>query len=750
MNEEQGTAIDKEEFKGKSGEYTRWMEEIRLAKDVEKDWRKDVDIAVCTFRSDTKVRGNANADYDTLDSPNRAFNILWANVETKRPALYNSPPRPDIRRRHRDKDKLGRAISEVLERCVSYVVDNEDMDTVNKAAVNDMLLPGRAITRVKYISTMAPVEKEMLETDEVSKDENIETETVDEEVVDQQIRFDQVQWDAFNHGPGKCWDEVTWVSYEHRMTKDMVEEKWGEEIAKEISYNLSVDTTRTNNDDESDLDDTDETIFKRARIYEVWDKDERKVIWIAEGRTKGPISVDDDPLGLKNFFDIARPLYAIESSTSLIPITEYSQYIYLASDLEDITKRIRRIISACRVRGIYDSSLAELGKLFDSNDNEYVPAEDLSRLIENGGLEKAIWTIPIQQIAETLQILKQQRRDLVQEIYELTGISDIQRGSSNPHETKGAQEIKANFGSQRLKRQQEDVQRYLRDTIRIVVEIIAENFSRETLTAMSGISFPTNEEKAQAQQILVQAQQYQKLAQQQQQMAKQQPQGMPGGMPPGMMGPQLPPPPDKNLIKKAQQTMQKVTWEQIEETMSSDLTREYRIDVETDSTIQDELNQNQKDRTQLLTSIGQLLQTAQPAIQAGVMDQSVLKELLLDTCRSGKMGRGVEDAIENMQPPQKKGPSPEEQKAKMEMQVQQAESKRAQEAHQAEMQIKQIEAQTAKQNAQIEAQKLQQQAILDKREFDYKMMEMERKDLYAKREHERKMRETHEQERTHG
>jgi hypothetical protein len=733
MNNEEGTVEQKSDFKGQQGIYSRWTQELKLAKDVEKDWRKDVDIAVSTFRADAKVSGDSVDSDSNIATPNRAFNILYANVETKRPALYNSLPRPDIRRRHRDKDRLGKAISEVLERSVSYVVDNEDMDYANKAAVNDMLLPGRAITRVKYITTLSPIEIELLEGEEPPEE-------VEEEIVEQRIRFDQVQWNTFNRGPGNSWDEVPWVAFEHRMTKDMVTEKWDEETAKDISYSLSVGSNTESDENEADIDDSDETIFKRALIYEIWDKEAREVIWIAQGRSKGPLSVDEDPLGLKGFFDIARPLYAIESSNSLVPITEYSQYVYLATDLEDITRRIRNIIKACRVRGIYDSSIAEFNKLFDSNDNDYVPAEDLSRLIESGGLEKAIWTIPIQQIAETLSILRQQRGSLVQEIYELTGISDIQRGSSNPHETKGAQEIKASFGGQRLKRQQEDVQRYLRDTIRIAVEIIAENFNRETLTAMSGITFPTNEEKQMAQQMLMQAQQYQQMAQQQQQMAKQAQQQ---GLPP-QMGPQLPPPPDKKMLRKAQQTIQKVTWEQIEESMKDDLSREYRIDVETDSTIQDELKQDQKARTELLTSMGQWMQTAGPAVQAGILDQAGVKEIMLSTVRSAKMGRSVEDAIDNMQPPKKKGPSPEEKQAQQEMQMAQAEDKRAQQAHGAEMQIKQLEAQTAQQQAQAEAQKLQQQSILDKQEFDFKMAEMARKDEYSQNEHIRKMRESNE------
>jgi len=715
MNEEQGTVESKDDFKGEQGTYSRWKEELDLADAVEKDWRKDVEIALATYRSDAKVAGEDG------EKTNRAFNLLWANVETKRPALYNSTPRPDIRRRHRDKDRVGRAISELMERSVSYVIDCEDMDSINKAAVMDMLLPGRAITRVKYIPTM--VEKEPEEGAEESE----------QEVVDQQIRFDQIQYNDFKRGPGKSWDEVRWVSFDHRMNKDEVTERWGEEIANSVKFNLSEDSKKP------DDDESDSTIFKRALIHEIWDKDERQVIWIADGRKEGPLGIDEDPLDLKGFFDIPKPLYAIESSTSLVPITEYSQYIYLATDLEDITRRIRRIISACRVRGIYDSTIAEMGKLFDGDDNEFIPAEDLSRLIETGGLDKAIWTLPLQQIAEVLTILKQQRRDLVQEIYELTGISDIQRGSSNPHETKGAQEIKATFGGQRLKRQQTEVQRYLRDIIRLVVEIIADKFSRQTLTAITGLNFPTNAEKQQAKEVLMQAQQMQQQAQQMAQMTGQKP-----------------PPIDPQMMKKAQETLQRVSWEDIESVLKSDMTRDYRIDVETDSTIQDELKQDQQARTELLTSMGQWLQTAPQAVQQGIIDYEGSKEIMLSVARSAKMGRSVEDAIENMKPPQK-GPSPEQQKAQLEQQQAQMDMKMEQQKMQMEMQAEQarmkmeqqqmqLQFQLDQANAQMEMQKKQADMAIEREKLqnerikiEFEREKLKNQNAYDEANHKRQM-----------
>jgi hypothetical protein len=56
--------------------------------------------------------------------------------------------------------------------------------------------------------------------------------------------------------------------------------------------------------------------------------------------------------------------------------------------------------------------------------------------------------------AAVLKELYAQRDQLVQAIYEISGISDVLRGSTDAQETLGAQQIKANFGSLRLKERQ--------------------------------------------------------------------------------------------------------------------------------------------------------------------------------------------------------------------------------------------------------------------------------------------------------
>ena len=65
------------------------------------------------------------------------YNSLWAITQLMVPALYGRRPKPDIERRYRDKDTLGRAVSTILERSISYFVD-EKFDAMMKQAVIDL------------------------------------------------------------------------------------------------------------------------------------------------------------------------------------------------------------------------------------------------------------------------------------------------------------------------------------------------------------------------------------------------------------------------------------------------------------------------------------------------------------------------------------------------------------------------------------------------------------------------------------
>jgi hypothetical protein len=61
----------------------------------------------------------------------------------------------------------------------------------------------------------------------------------------------------------------------------------------------------------------------------------------------------------------------------------------------------------------------------------------------------------------------------------------------------GAQQIKSNFATLRLSDRQRDVERFVRDLVRLTVDVIANHFSLQTIKQISGVRLFTAQEKAQ-------------------------------------------------------------------------------------------------------------------------------------------------------------------------------------------------------------------------------------------------------------
>ena len=626
--------IETKEDLGKTprGIARRWKLELKLADKREFDWRKKV--------------SDIYKIYTPLNAADNSFNILHPNTETLRESVYNSLPQPDARRRYQDEDPLGKAVGQVMTRALEFAQDTYDFDSVLKGDVLTMLLSGRAVSRVRYIPDIRTV------GDKEPEEEVDDGDDPYEEIAWEQVIGERVQWKDFRIlCAAATWDEVTAIAFRHQFNRDDLIDKFGEEIGKKIALDHADDEDVKKSSDLGDL-------FKTAEIWEIWDKDEKEVLFICKTYPE-PCKVQPDPLQLSGFFPIPRPLYAIENDQTLIPAPLYCQYEQQAKELNTVSTRINKLTASLRLRGIYDSTLAEIARLQDCQDNELIPSVNAAALIDRGGLEKAIWMYPIEQAAIILKELNVQRDATIQVIYQINGISDIMRSASDPQETYGAQKIKTQWGTQRLQRMQKEVQRYIRDLIRLKAEIIAEKFQPETLEKMTLVKLPHQAEVDQQKAVLMQQWQQQAIQAQQQ------------GQPPPPM-PQKPP----NLI----------TWEDVIGAMRADATRTYRIDIETDSTLSASQDSDMAGMRELLTGLVGLVQGFGPAVQEGAMDVSVLKELMLAVTRRAKMGSAVEDAIEKMQQPKPKE-DPNAAKAQADAQALQAKNQSDMQFQQAKMQM---------------------------------------------------------------
>ena len=204
---------------------------------------------------------------------------------------------------------------------------------------------------------------------------------------------------------------------------------------------------------------------------------------------KDVLADDDDPYTLENFFPCPTPLLAVRTNNTSIPVPEFTLYQDQADELDRVTSRITTLIEGLKRRGVYDSSIPELAHLANATDNEFVPSDNFANLAQKGGLNGAFQTEDISAITQVLAGLYNQRGQVLQTIYEITGISDIIRGGgTKASESATAQQLKAQYGSMRLRLRQDDIQKYIRDLFRIKAELIAENYEPDVLERITGIS----------------------------------------------------------------------------------------------------------------------------------------------------------------------------------------------------------------------------------------------------------------------
>ena len=653
-----------------AAEVMHWLGEISSAKKREKDYRKD---------------GKEVIDIYSGKCPDKIpFNILFSNVETLLPALFSQTPRPVVQRRFKDEDPLGKAAAMAAQRMLEFLCDTnvegyETFDQAMRYATLDGLLPGRGVTSVKY-------DAEIIDPEEGSENPPV--------TKWEQVCPDSRGWDKVYFGYSKKWSKVPWLAYEEFLDKEECERLFGEEVTSKITFTKGEDE-----DDEEKgtgtggRDDADEQgSRKTALVYQIWDRaGGKRILYVSPAYDDGYLKEEDDPLGLTGFFNCPRPLQFIEKSNDLLPVAMYKLYENQAKELNKITVRLGRVVEALKVRGLYDGSLgADLGRLLEGTDNTLVPTDSASQLSTEKGLDNAIWFMPLEKLIVVATNLVAAREQCKRVIYEITGVSDIIRGQSVASETLGAQKIKESWGTMRLKRLQKEVQRYSRDVLRLMLEIAATKFSVETWASATGLPFVTAEQKQQAQMI----------AQMQQQKAMAQPQ-MPG------QPPQIPP-----IDPEIQKALSAPEWEKVLELLKNDMQRAYRIDIETNSTIDVEATEDQKQIGDFMNAMGQLMAGLTPMVETGGMPFEAAQSLLLAVVRRFRFGTEVEDHFKNMKPPQKANPEADKAKAEMakaqqEMQVRQAEMQMEQQQFQAEMQM---EAQKSQAEMQMEVMKARMEA----------------------------------------
>jgi hypothetical protein len=613
-------------------------------------WVDRTQKIVKRYRDDAK-------DY-TYGNEAARFNVLWSNVQTLVPATFSRLPQPDVSRRFRDSDPVGRVASLLLERALEFEVRHyPDFREAMKNSVLDRFLGGRGVAWVRYepkTSVQEPISPDYEDGEAIVEGAGAAQVSDDqpmEQIDDETAPIDYVHWRDFGHVPARTWEEVSCVWRKVYLDYPVLCERFGEEKAKLIPLDASPFSKNSEEQGAQRMATGQEQRYKQACIYEIWDKATQKAIWLS--KPLGTILDEkDDPLGLDGFWPCPKPLFGTITSDSLVPVPDFIQYQDQANELDTISDRIDGLIKALKVRGVYNAEFKELQRLFtETGNNDLIPVKSFAALAEKGGLKGAIDLVDLAPIAQALDIAFQARENVLGQIYAITGISDIMRGESDAAETAAAQGIKARFGSVRLRNTQDDVAIYATELLRLKAEVICGKFTDQTIIQMSS-----------AAQLL---------------------------------------PTDQALVPQALAMLR------------NNVSRSFRIEVDADSLVQIDEDAQKKDRVEFLTAISGFLQQAVPAAQQTPEMAPVLLEMMkfgVSAFKAGKTLEGMLDTtLEGLQK-QIQAQAGQPKPPPVEIQKVQAES-------QARMQEKQAQAQIDMQveghRTQLEAAKLQQSGQIE-------------------------------------
>ena len=646
--------------------YEDWYKTIAAYERTYKRWEARADRIVKKYKDDSRYDRN----------PNARFNILWSNVQTIQPAIFARLPRPDVSRRFRDNDPIGRVASMMLERALEFEIEHYgDYKSAMNNAVLDRLLGGRGVSWVRYEPHFeADTDGEPDDGYQVTEDSD-EAETPEGEANESPERIeyecapvDYVHWKEFGHSPGaRTWEEVTAVWRKVYMSRPALVERFGEEIGGKVP----LDTKPA--DDKNSYRNEDGVY--EALIYEIWDKETGKVYWISKSLGK-ILDERDDPLQLENFWPCPKPLYSTLTTDSLEPIPDFVIYQDQARELDTLCDRIDGLINALKVRGVYDASSSELQRLFSEGENNtLIPVQNWMAFAEKQGMKGAIDLVDITPFAQALAQCYQAMEQVKGQIYELMGIADIQRGQSDPNETLGAQIIKSNNASGRLKTMQHAVVDFATSLLSIKAQIICNHFTDETLVQISGAM----------------------------QLSEQ----------------------DKQLIPQAI------------ELLRNQAAKNFRIEVTSDSMIYQDEQQEKSDRIAFLSAVSSFMSSALPAAAQSPELTPMLCEMLKFGVTAFKAGKQLEGIIDQTADDlrkqyeatkgQQKPPPVEIQKVQMQQQGEQQKMQAQMQLEQAKMQM-QMQLEKAKQEYQAQENQLkfqlEEQRNAMSREMELKVAQM--------------------------
>lgn len=288
------------------------------------------------------------------------------------------------------------------------------------------------------------------------------------------------------------WNEVTRCAMEYHYSYRDFKKKFGQAALDKITL-ADIEEHKTG---------------KPIIVFEYWDKLYKECRWLAENsndffqpehdaefsKTTGLEEVEEetkeydnsDLYGLSTFYPCTEPLVFNNTPRNFWPTPEFFQVGDIIDDINTIFSRLVLLTKAVRVRFLYDSSVPQLSSLIGETGEGGglgIPNLEKQLIAGKGTLAMLVQYFPVDEIIQGLNNMYQAFSQRLDTFYQVTGMSDLIRGQTNPDSDKtyGERQLEGKFALNRIEPYQRKAQEWLKNNYQIGMEMGLKMFSDQTI-----------------------------------------------------------------------------------------------------------------------------------------------------------------------------------------------------------------------------------------------------------------------------
>lgn len=467
-----------------------WCQEIADAKTRHDDFWKVFDQSYKFYTAKKMVLDEKLVSFDY-----RRVNIWWSIIQTFMPAYYARTPQCEGQERDRLGDIVDAVVMQAQVNATQYQLkEAQNIDRAVLKALEHYLIGGRGVLWERYdakfekeaeqfavkhnelgqpvyLDDNTPIPSDKIVQTSESGEQFLEEQW--EQIKEEKALTEVVHYKDYLHSAGRFESEIWWKARRHYLTREELNERFGEEIGKDVPL------THGESDKELLKIQAERHNLKKAEVWEIWSKKHNKVFYICTNYQDKFLEEGEPLIRFPDFWPCS-VISATENADSVIPVSDFAIIKDQLLEFERLTTRIHAVIEAIRTNFAYDKLIGDNLEALFQGDLRGIPINNWNQSHQGrGGLSAMMDFAPVDPFINALRVFIDTRDKVKAEIYEQTGNSDLVRGASSPDETASAQQLKSQYLSLRFELRQRTFQAFVQEAVRNKSEVVRQAFTEE-------------------------------------------------------------------------------------------------------------------------------------------------------------------------------------------------------------------------------------------------------------------------------